>query len=214
MRIYIVGGEFLLEFKIEKKWLLVAGIILFVVFVVITYYLSANKKDEVKWTAATTNTSTVASFSQSQVADSEQKILVDIKGEVNKPGVYELTGDARMKELVMLAGGLTKNAEERQLNLAEKLTDQQMVYVPNKKEAKEMEVAETKQSGQAQNDLIDINTADSEQLQELSGIGPAKAQAIIEYRDENGPFKSVDELKEVSGFGEKTVEKLRESIKI
>jgi len=209
-----VGGEFLLEFKIEKKWLLVAGIILFVVFVVITYYLSANKKDEVKWTAATTNTSTVASFSQSQVADSEQKILVDIKGEVNKPGVYELTGDARMKELVMLAGGLTKNAEERQLNLAEKLTDQQMVYVPNKKEAKEMEVAETKQSGQAQNDLIDINTADSEQLQELSGIGPAKAQAIIEYRDENGPFKSVDELKEVSGFGEKTVEKLRESIKI
>lgn len=209
-----MGGEFLLEFKIEKKWLLVAGIILFVVFVVITYYLSANKKDEVKWTAATTNTSTVASFSQSQVADSEQKILVDIKGEVNKPGVYELTGDARMKELVMLAGGLTKNAEERQLNLAEKLTDQQMVYVPNKKEAKEMEVAETKQSGQAQNDLIDINTADSEQLQELSGIGPAKAQAIIEYRDENGPFKSVDELKEVSGFGEKTVEKLRESIKI
>ena len=209
-----MGGEFLLEFKIEKKWLLVAGIILFVVFVVITYYLSANKKDEVKWTAATTNTSTVASFSQSQVADSEQKILVDIKGEVNKPGVYELTGDARMKELVMLAGGLTKNAEERQLNLAEKLTDQQMVYVPNKKGAKEMEVAETKQSGQAQNDLIDINTADSEQLQELSGIGPAKAQAIIEYRDENGPFKSVDELKEVSGFGEKTVEKLRESIKI
>ncbi|HLQ41051.1 MAG TPA: ComEA family DNA-binding protein [Tetragenococcus sp.] len=204
----------MLEFKIEKKWLLVAGIILFVVFVVITYYLSANKKDEVKWTAATTNTSTVASFSQSQVADSEQKILVDIKGEVNKPGVYELTGDARMKELVMLAGGLTKNAEERQLNLAEKLTDQQMVYVPNKKGAKEMEVAETKQSGQAQNDLIDINTADSEQLQELSGIGPAKAQAIIEYRDENGPFKSVDELKEVSGFGEKTVEKLRESIKI
>lgn len=139
-------------------------------------------------------------------------IMVDIKGEVKKPGVYEIAAEARVKEVVMLAGGFTEQAEENQLNLAEKLTDQQMIYVPNKEEAVIIDpVNITPTSSQKQ---ININTADTNELQTLTGIGAAKAQAIIDYREENGLFKSVDDLINVSGFGEKTVEKLREDITI
>uniref|UniRef100_UPI00403F023A helix-hairpin-helix domain-containing protein n=1 Tax=Candidatus Enterococcus willemsii TaxID=1857215 RepID=UPI00403F023A len=140
-------------------------------------------------------------------------IMVDIKGEVKKPGVYEIAAEARVKEVVMLAGGFTEQAEENQLNLAEKLTDQQMIYVPNKEEAV-MVAPVNVTSTSSQNVQVNINTADTNELQTLTGIGAAKAQAIIDYREENGLFKSVDDLIKVSGFGEKTVEKLREDITI
>lgn len=147
-------------------------------------------------------------------SSSSAKIVVDIKGEVKKPGVYELESGARVEEIVLLADGFTDTAEERQLNLAEKLTDQQMIYVPNKEEAKELVISPVANEGNTstESSLVNINTADITELQTLTGIGPAKAQAIIDYRDENGQFKTIEELKEVSGFGEKTVEKLKESI--
>lgn len=149
-------------------------------------------------------------------SSSSAKIVVDIKGEVKKPGVYELESGARVEEIVLLAGGFTDTAEERQLNLAEKLTDQQMIYVPNKEEAKELSIPSVANEGNTskESSLVNINTADLTELQTLTGIGPAKAQAIIDYRDENGQFKTIEELKEVNGFGEKTVEKLKESITI
>lgn len=100
------------------------------------------------------------------------------------------------------------------MNLAEKLQDQQMIYIPNKEEAEEMEIDGDKEAEDNNEDMIDINAADINELQKISGVGPAKAQAIVDYREENGAFESVDELNEISGFGEKTVEKLRDSIKI
>lgn len=199
-----------MEFKLEKKGLLAAAGILAVTVIALWVFLQADQKKEVTWTSSTT---TVTATTQSSTAEL-QKIMVDIKGEVNKPGVYELKPDARVKEVVLLAGGLTKDAEEKQLNLAEKLTDQQMIYVPSKKEAKDMAPVATSPTTEKQADLVNINTADSQELQTLSGIGPAKAQAIIDYREENGAFKAIDDLKNISGFGEKTVEKLRESIRI
>ncbi|WP_207940338.1 competence protein ComEA [Enterococcus sp. DIV2402] len=149
-------------------------------------------------------------------SSSSAKMVIDIKGEVKKPGVYELEPGARVEEIVLLAGGFTDKAEERQLNLAEKLTDQQMIYVPNKEEAKELSIPSVTNEGNTskESSLVNINTADLTELQTLTGIGPAKAQAIIDYRDENGQFKTIEELKEVNGFGEKTVEKLKESITI
>lgn len=167
-------------------------------------YLLFFKEEEPDWEVAPQAT-TISSELISEM------ILVDIKGEIKNPGVYELSQGARMQELILMAGGFTSEAEERQLNLAERLVDQQMVYVPNTEEVElvtELLGNETKES------LININTADISELQQLSGIGPAKAQAIIDYRDENGKFSSVDELTQVSGFGEKTLDKLRNSIKI
>lgn len=191
-------------------------IALFILLLVFLFYLLQTTNKSASWQE---EESTELFQQSSETVDKKtktttEKIIVDIKGEVQKPGVYELEGDVRVKEVVLKAGGLTEKAEENQLNLAEKVQDQQMIYVPNKKEAQEMDIVGNEQESNNDETLVDINMADLTELQKLSGIGPAKAQAIIDYREENGSFKEIDELNEISGFGEKTVEKIRESIKI
>ena len=180
------------------------------------YFFLPVKEEAPAWENVQATESQPAS-SSSETSEAETTMMVDIKGEVKKPGVYELAAGARVKEVVLLAGGFTENAEERQLNPAEKLADQQMIYVPNKEEAAEMPVmtdTPTSAAEGATGAVININTADLTELQQSPGIGAAKAQAIIDYREENGGFKSVDELTEVSGIGEKTLEKLRDSVAI
>lgn len=174
------------------------------------FFNQKKPNDDFLWetfeSTATQETSTFAS---------ETLILVDIKGAVLRPGVYELSPDARLNELILLAGGFTEIAEVRQINLAEKLNDQQMIYVPNIEEI-DFSVAQFNEIKDRvdQTTLININTADLNQLQQLSGVGPAKAQAIIAYREEKGSFNSIEELLEVPGFGEKTFDKLKSSIEI
>lgn len=196
-----------------KKFLPLILATLATVFVLAIYFSQSNNEQADAWEE---NESAFQQATEDSEKTTEEtgKIIVDIKGEINKPGVYELEGDARVKEVILEAGGLTKQAEEKQLNLAEKLQDQQMIYIPNKEEAEEMEIDGDKEAEDNNEDMIDINAADINELQKISGVGPAKAQAIVDYREENGAFESVDELNEISGFGEKTVEKLRDSIKI
>ncbi|WJS83093.1 helix-hairpin-helix domain-containing protein [Tetragenococcus halophilus] len=196
-----------------KKFLPLILATLVTVFVLVIYFSQSNNEQADAWEE---NESAFQQATEDSEKTTEEtgKIIVDIKGEINKPGVYELEGDARVKEVILEAGGLTKQAEKKQLNLAEKLQDQQMIYIPNKEEAEEMEIDGDKEAEDNNKDMIDINAADINELQEISGVGPAKAQAIVDYREENGAFESVDELNEISGFGEKTVEKLRDSIKI
>ncbi|MEK0174814.1 helix-hairpin-helix domain-containing protein [Tetragenococcus halophilus] len=196
-----------------KKFLPLIFATLITVFVLVIYFSQSNNEQVDAWEE---NESAFQQATEDSEKTTEEtgKIIVDIKGEINKPGVYELEGDARVKEVILEAGGLTKQAEEKQLNLAEKLQDQQMIYIPNKEEAEEMAIDGDKEAEDSNEDMIDINAADINELQEISGVGPAKAQAIVDYREENGAFESVDELNEISGFGEKTVEKLRDSIKI
>lgn len=152
-------------------------------------------------------------------------IYVDISGAINHPGVYQLADDARLFDLIEKAGGLTKEAARDKINQAIKLQDQQKVYIvhlgeqlPEENTASQQASANIATStssteGQKQN-LVNINEADITQLQTLSGIGEKKAQAIITYRQENGSFKSIDDLNKVSGIGEKTVEKIRNLIRI
>lgn len=196
-----------------KKFLPLILATLATVFVLAIYFSQSNNEQADAWEE---NESAFQQATEDSEKTTEEtgKIIVDIKGEINKPGVYELKGDARVKEVILEAGGLTKQAEEKQLNLAEKLQDQQMIYIPNKEEAEEMAIDGDKETGDNNEDMIEINAADINELQKISGVGPAKAQAIVDYREENGAFESVDELNEISGFGEKTVEKLRDSIKI
>lgn len=171
------------------------------------FFLFQNPKEDV-WTDVSVPTEQTT---QTTTSVPQQIILVDIKGAVKKPGVYELPINARLHELVNVAGGLTDDAEDRQVNMANVLADQQLVYIPRKGET----VEQTKQTPQAGNESkVNINTASAEELQTLTGIGEKKAQAIIDYRTQNGNFQSIDQLTEVDGFGEKTVEKLRDSITI
>lgn len=171
------------------------------------FFLFQNPKEDVWTDVSVPNEQTT----QTTTSVPQQIILVDIKGAVKKPGVYELPINARLHELVNVAGGLTDDAEDRQVNMAIVLADQQLVYIPRKGET----VEQTNQTPQAGNESkVNINTASAEELQTLTGIGEKKAQAIIDYRTQNGNFQSIDQLTEVDGFGEKTVEKLRDSITI
>lgn len=153
-------------------------------------------------------------------------IMVDIKGAVKNPGVYQLDADSRVIDAITLAGGYAKNAQSRQINHAQKLQDEMVIYVPKKGEAieetnaiasveKTSSVSSTQgTTPEAKSDLVNINTADEAGLTTLNGVGPAKAQAIITYRTENGPFKTVEDLKNVTGIGEKTFEALKDSLTV
>ena len=135
-------------------------------------------------------------------------VLVDVKGAVTTPGVYEVHANGRVKDVIQKAGGFLKEADQTQLNLAGKVTDEMMIYVPL--------LGETPVASSAKNEtsLISINTADLTELQQLPGIGPAKAEAIIQYREEEGPFGVVEDLQNISGIGEKTFEKLKDLITV
>ncbi|MDF2607116.1 MAG: hypothetical protein K0S34_1311 [Bacillales bacterium] len=138
-------------------------------------------------------------------------IYIDIKGQVSKPGVYILKSNSRIQDVINLAGGFLSDAETNSVNLAQKLTDEMVIYVPKKGEL----VAEALPTlNQSQNEKLNINKADLTDFDSLPGVGPSKAKNIITYRDSKGGFKSIEELKEVNGIGESTFEKLKDLIDI
>ncbi|MBC1374118.1 ComEA family DNA-binding protein [Listeria sp. FSL L7-0091] len=141
-------------------------------------------------------------------------VYVDIKGAIQTPGVYKLPFDARVQDVVKIAGGLTEEADSSKLNLAEKLKDEMSIYVYKKGEEgpalQESNIEET--TGVSQK--ININSATKADLQQVPGIGESKATAIMEYREKEGLFQTIEDLKNVSGIGEKTVEKLKEYLDV
>ncbi|MCL2112850.1 MAG: helix-hairpin-helix domain-containing protein [Streptococcaceae bacterium] len=149
------------------------------------------------------------------------EIEVDLKGAVMKPNVYDVSSDMRVDDLIKLAGGFTTNADQNKVNLAAKLKDEEVVYVPQKGEMASGVSADSSVSTDgvgnsltttSQTSKVNINTADLTQLQTLNGIGQKKAQDIIDYRTQNGNFQSVEDLGNVPGFGDKTIAKLKDSI--
>lgn len=142
----------------------------------------------------------------------ESSYFVYICGAVNKPDVYEVTSDARIYEVVKKAGGFSKNADETAVNLAEKIYDGQQVYIPTKQEKDKQNLSLQGQGNMEQSDKLDLNTATKEQLMTLSGVGEAKADAILEYRAEHGRFQSIEELKEIRGIKERVFQKMKDKI--
>ena len=137
------------------------------------------------------------------------KIYADISGCVEKPGVYEVEEGTRIFQLIEKAGGLTKDADIEGLNRAEIVSDGQKIVIYPVGEGQESENTGVSSSGK-----ININTADASQLQTISGIGPVTAEKIVEYRKTNGRFSSIEDIKNVSGIGDKAFEKIRENITI
>jgi competence protein ComEA len=135
------------------------------------------------------------------------RVTVHVAGAVRQPGVYRLPARARVVDAVRRAGGARRRADLSALNLAAKLEDGRQVLVPRR--------GATPAGGEpAEGVPLDLNTATPEQLDELDGIGPGMAAAILEYRDEHGGFGSIEELGQVPGIGEKRLASLREQVRV
>lgn len=165
----------------------------------------------------------------SETSESEeilQDIIVDIKGAVKLPGVYQMTTQDRVIDLIEKAGGILANGDTETVNLAQKLTDQMSITILDKNQVQELSTNNGEDIDSANKELqnfwnissqtskIDINTADISQLETLPGIGPSKANAIVTYREEHGSFQSIEDIQNVTGIGAKTYEKLQESIQV
>lgn len=148
----------------------------------------------------------------------DKKIAVDIKGEVKKPGVYYVNDGSIILDLINEAGGTTNKANLDSINRAQKLKENECIVIPNVDDMNNDVMVSTKgltnNSSKKEDDKVNINTADVNELNKLNGVGPSKANAIIKYREENGSFKSIEDIKNVSGFGEATFEKIKDSISI
>ena len=151
------------------------------------------------------------------------QVLVDVKGAVLHPGVYALNEEQRIVDAVNLAGGYLIEAETQLINHAQKVQDEMVIYIPVKGEKLDevtsgfilMPTAESSTGGTSTKDgKVNLNKADEVTLTTLSGIGPSKAQSIIAYREENGAFQTIEDLKKVTGIGDKTYEKLKDSISV
>ncbi|WP_233192598.1 helix-hairpin-helix domain-containing protein [Sporosarcina sp. P2] len=136
-------------------------------------------------------------------------ILVDVKGAVKHPGLYSMQDGDRLLDAVDKAGGYTEAADTRLLNHAQRLQDESVIYVPIAGEEPPVyEQPASSSSTDSSTAKVNINTANESDFQTLPGIGPAKAMAIVQYREEHGPFSQLDGMKSVSGIGDKTFEKL------
>lgn len=148
-------------------------------------------------------------------AETEDMIVCDIGGAVSEPGVYSLPAGSRLCDLIDLAGGASQDADLSGINRALILSDGQMIRIPVYGEDPVIIGSSQAYAGESEADAkrpVNINTASSEELQTLPGIGPAIAARIIEYRESFGPFRTTDDLRSVKGIGEKTFEKIKDLI--
>ncbi|MCY8987524.1 helix-hairpin-helix domain-containing protein [Bacillus atrophaeus] len=200
----------------HKKIILTAGAA--VIFIVILLnFPGAKKQEPVQQITASPETAGTRVQQQESKGDADgEKIIIDIKGAVKHPGVYELKTGDRVSQAIEKAGGINSEADEKQVNLAELLQDGTVVYIPSEGEEPTQSAAANAsvQNGAGKETLVNINTASLEELQAISGVGPSKAEAIIAYREENGKFQAVEDITNVSGIGEKSFEKIKSAITV
>ena len=148
---------------------------------------------------------------------SNNTIVVEIKGEVMNPDVYTLNEGSIIKDLIEAAGGLTQEADISNINRAKEIKNHELIIIRNINDLniEEEYATEDKEINEESDDgKISINDSDLSKLKEIPGIGEVKANSIISYREKNNGFKSIEELKNVDGIGEKTFEKIKDSIKL
>ncbi len=194
------------------------GIIIFLFFII--FYFTGgksklNKNNNESIFVEENESMEVISKKEEKEEKESTKIVVDIKGEVKKPDIYWLEEDSIIEDLINIAGGVTEEGDLSKINRAEKLNNHEVVVIPNiNDEESEGETIISSTINNNKDNKININTANSAELDSLSGIGPSKAEAIIKYREENGNFKTIEEIKNVTGIGEGLFEKFKENITI
>ncbi|MEK5077414.1 helix-hairpin-helix domain-containing protein [Solibacillus sp. FSL W7-1436] len=158
---------------------------------------------------------------ETEIETEHRPVMVDVKGAVKYPGVYTLSEEQRIVDAVEAAGGYTDDANPVLVNHAQRLQDEMVIYIPKTGDEPAEVMEQIIQAGQATGSgsestsgKININKAMEAELTQLPGIGPSKAGAIIQHRNEHGAFQVIDDLKKVTGIGDKTFEQLKDLIDV
>lgn len=190
-------------FNRKEVCIVIIFLILFISYIVMSK--SDENLEEVKYEV----------IEKEKVNDINEKIMIDVKGEVNNPGTYEMDNNKRVIDAINEAGGLKTTAFTDDINLSEKLSDEMVIYIPQKEENKKSDNSTSNKNIKIVNDgKISINTASVSDFTKINGIGESKAKKIVEYRTQFGKFKSIEEIKNVSGIGNSTFEKIKDYIKV
>ncbi len=229
--------EKVLEFGRKYKYLILSGVVILMMIIAgVMVYLFGDKKEEVVEDVIKEEVAVVEPKEEVLEEEKEESITIDIKGEVKTPGVYELPLNSRVIDAINISGGLTNKADTSDINLSKILKDENVIVISNKysnqttkytkKETLVVNNASTSKDNVVSssnssdtntnktNDKVSINTATKEQLMNLNGIGESKANDIIAYRNQNGLFKSIEDIKKVSGIGDKLFDKIKDHITI
>jgi competence protein ComEA len=208
--------------KIDKQSLWIIGISILILSALGLFYLDKSKEGISLETALPTDQNEEFQLEETDVSDEAKKsaeekedIYVHISGEVKNPGVVKLKNGARLYEAVEKAGGITEEGDYDSVNLASVVADQQKVKIGNinDKKGDENFLDDGNVTIQS-NNMININSANKSELETLPGIGAAIAQKILEYREENNGFKTIDEIKNVNRIGDKTFEMIKNLISV
>lgn len=207
--------RWLMEYK--KILSIIGGVLAVIVIILVGRVMMASSTKEKVMVTNAVNTTRV----EETTTMMPQNCYVDIKGEVLRPGVYEFSCESRIQEVIKKAGGFTEEADETKINLAQKITDQMQMIVPNVNSKQEGGVTEgNSEKGNSSNMIlsnakqgkVNINTATLEELQTIKGIGKKKAEAILQYRKEHGAFRSKEDLLQVKGIGKKALEAIESQV--
>lgn len=199
-----------------KSWILTGGSIAVLFIIMFLFFKNDDSIEMIPESISSSDQVANATVNETENVDEPaplKTVFVEIKGAVYNPGVYELPSDGRVKNVIELARPMD-DCDLKTINQAEKIRDEMVIYIPKVGEKVEESVSLTQTYGAQDNKLININTAEISELTTLNGIGEKKAQAILDYREENGLFMKIEDLLNIPGIGEKTLENLKPYISI
>ena len=203
--------DVVLFFRQNVKSIILAFVCSLVLIIGGLFYFNKNKTEDYSGVSFSNISNETNNKDERAENRHDEKIFVDVKGAVKHPGVFETTKDKRVKDLIEEAGGLLDDADTSTLNLSQKVKDQMVIYVLKYGE-KPKQISDS--SSSSNTDVININTANKEQLMKISGVGKTKAEAIISYREKNGDFKKKEDITKVRGIGKATFEKIKDKIEV
>ena len=206
---------------LNKKQKLILGVVGSIMFLFIGYYI-LNKTEKLNYIEFNEDEiiNETINIEENTIEKEENEIIIHITGEVENEGIVKIDKNSRLADVIEEAGGTTKDADLSKINLAYEVKDGQKIYIPNVEEELEEEYI-TDDAGEGvlpeeniKSEKVNINTAKQTELETLSGIGPSTALKIIDYRNENGEFKSIEDLKNVPGIGDSKFEAIKEDISV
>ena len=227
----IVGGV-IITFKYRYRKQIILGVIIFIIIGGVVGFCIYKFKDNFK---SKKEDIVVEKKLVKKKEEVKEKIQVDIKGQINYPGIYKVDSNLRVMDVIKLAGDLTENADTSVINLSKKVTDEMVIIIYSKDEV--LEFKKTKEiekqveerciqkdenslvndaciNSSVSNGKVNINTSSIDELKNLTGIGDKKAKDIISYREKNGNFNTIEGIMKVSGIGEANFAQIKEDITV